>query len=1159
MQNLMLHEHLVQPIIDCASDLITNLQDIDVQINGPDQRASAPSLNEFPRFGLRRSARLPILAAIYNEIKRPILLLSDRTDHAFTIADELSLLAPNMNQSFFPEPGPLFYENAPWGERTRRDRLIALTTLASYHIPGAQTPPSPPLVIAPARAIMARTIPRQEFLRSLRTIKPGQSVLLNELLHDLIIRGYEPVNTVISPSQIAHRGGILDIWPPAESHPVRLDFFGDEIDEMRYFDPATQRSLEKINKILISPAREFILPVDHPGPEDNRSDELSEFDIPVLYPYSASILDYLPRGSIVFIDDLENFKNTILEIEEQAVQLRADHIAEGNFEGDFPLPYLTLTEIQDSLSFHSTYELGPSGSSDSTYIASKFSSGPRFGGQLKPLLDYLSQQYLAGDRIVIVSRQAARLKELWLERSVQSDQHTFEPVFVEGSLTEGWILSQPDCPALALLTDGEIFGWRRPEPRQKHRALAAAPEDPYTDLNVGDFVVHIDHGVGQFLGLVDRTVDSIERDYLVVEYAEGDQLFVPVHQADRITRYIGSDNRKPSRSRLGGVEWRNVKKRVTEAVIEVAEDLLSLYSQRQIITGYAFSEDTPWQQELEASFPYIETEDQIRVLNEVKQDMESSQPMDRLICGDVGYGKTEVALRAAFKSVMDGKQVAMLVPTTVLAQQHFYTFKERLAAFPVEVEMLSRFRTQQQQRDILLRLALGNLDIIIGTHRLIQADIEFKDLGLLIIDEEQRFGVSHKEYLKQLRTEIDVLTLTATPIPRTLYMALTGVRDISTINTPPDERLPIITHVGSYSKRLVRQAILRELERGGQVFFVHNRVQTIPAMLSHLNRVVPEARIAIAHGQMDEKTLSKRMEQFTSGEIDVLLSTSIIESGLDIPNANTLIVDRADTFGLSQLYQLRGRVGRGAQRAYAYFFKHRRKKPTYEGYQRLETIAENIQLGAGFSIAMRDLEIRGAGDILGTRQHGHIAAVGFHLYTRLLAESVTRIRKDHGLPPEPGVLALDSLRPMVSIDLPINASIPPDYVSDKNMRLRLYRRMADLRSVAEIEAMFAEFTDRFGIPPKPVRNLLYQFKIKLLAEQADIANIGVENNQIVLRFRDKAPPSNLPDLKPVARIGKTALWMLYKSQPNWSEELQNLLMTLIKYRDEYPKNLSNSN
>jgi transcription-repair coupling factor (superfamily II helicase) len=861
----------------------------------------------------------------------------------------------------------------------------------------------------------------------------------------------------------------------------------------------------------------------------------------------------------VFIDDLHNFESTIQEIEEQAVELRADRIAEGNLNKDFPIPYLTLPEIQDSLSFHNTYELGPSGGSDSTSIASRFSSGPRFGGQLKPLLDHLSQRYLSGDRIVIVSRQSARLNELWHERSVQASQEAHQPVFVEGSLAEGWILTQPACPPLILLTDGEIFGWRRPEPRQKHRALAAAPEAPYTDLNVGDYVVHIDHGVGQFLGLVDRTVDGIERDYLAIEYAERDQLFVPVHQADRITRYIGSDNRKPSPSRLGGVEWRNATKRVKEAVLEIAEDLLGLYSQRQIITGYSFSKDTPWQQELEASFPYFETEDQVRVLAEVKQDMEGSQPMDRLICGDVGYGKTEVALRAAFKAVMDGKQVAILVPTTVLAQQHFYTFKERLAAFPIEVEMLSRFRTHQQQRDILFRLALGSLDIIIGTHRLLQADIEFKDLGLLIIDEEQRFGVTHKEYLKQMRTEVDVLTLTATPIPRTLYMALTGVRDISTINTPPEERLPIITHVGSYSKRLVRQAILRELERGGQVFFVHNRVQTISAMLGHLNRVVPEARIAIAHGQMDEKTLSKRMEQFTAGEIDVLLSTSIIESGLDIPNANTLIVDRADTFGLSQLYQLRGRVGRGAQRAYAYFFKHRRKKPSLEGYQRLETIAENIQLGAGFSIAMRDLEIRGAGDILGTRQHGHIAAVGFHLYTSLLAESVSRLRRERGLPPQPGVLALDTYRPLVSVDLPLDASIPSVYVSDKNMRLRLYRRMADLRSLSEIDLMFEEFTDRFGIPPKPVRNLLYQLKIKLLAELANIANISAENNQIVLRFRDMDPPSDLPDLGLSVRTGKTALWMLYKSQPNWSEKLQDLLQTLIKYREGQPKYLSNSN
>ncbi len=1144
-----IQELLIRPIIECADDLITNLHTNLDRESDPKFSSPINSLADFPGIGLRRSARLPVLAAIYEELQIPILLLTDRTDRALTLYDELTLLAPNAASLFFPEPGPLFYENSPWGERTRRDRLLVLTNLASYHIPGSQTPPIPPLIIAPARAVITRTIPRREFLKAVQILRTNQTIHMQELVRKLIARGYESCNTVVSPGQFARRGGIVDLWPPSEANPVRLDFFGDEIDSMRQFDPATQRSMKQVDRMLVSPAREFILS-DHL--QDNtqpQSDPYTEFHIPLLHTSPASLLDYLPRKAMVLIDHLEDINDTILEIEEQAVEMRADRIAEQSLSEDFPIPYLTLTELQDSLSAHPTVELGPSAMLEATSFAQRFSSGPRFGGRLKPLLDHLSQRYLAGDRFVVVSRQAARLNELWSELSVLGEKNTLPPVFIEGSLTEGWILTQPSCPPLQLLTDGEIFGWRRPEPRQRYRALAKAPEAAYTDLEVGNWVVHIDHGVGRFLGLVVRSVDGIERDYLTVEYAEGDQLYVPVHQADRVTRYIGSDKRSPSPSRLGSIEWRNVKKRVKEAVEEVAEDLLSLYAQRQIIEGYAFSEDGSWQSELEASFPYIETEDQARVLADVKQDMESAQPMDRLICGDVGYGKTEVALRAAFKAVMDGKQVAMLVPTTVLAQQHFHTFRERLAAFPVEVEMLSRFRSPQQQRDILFRLALGSLDIIIGTHRLLQSDIEFKDLGLLIIDEEQRFGVTHKEHLKQLRTEVDVLTLTATPIPRTLYMALTGVRDISTINTPPEERLPIITHVGSYSPRLVRQAILRELERGGQVFFVHNRVQTITAMRSHLDKIIPEARIAIAHGQMDEMKLSKRMEQFSAGEIDVLLSTSIIESGLDIPNANTLIVDRADTFGLSQLYQLRGRVGRGAQRAYAYFFKHRRKNPTQDGRQRLETIAENIQLGAGFSIAMRDLEIRGAGDILGTRQHGHIVAVGFYLYTRLLTESVTRLRKERGLPPDPAITSLDTLRPLVSVDLPINASIPSEYVPDKNMRLRLYRRIADLRSLAEIDAIFEEFTDRFGIPPKPVRNLLFQLKIKLLAEMTDIVSVNVENSQMVLRFRDEQLPVDLPDLGQRVRIGKTALWMPYKSIPNWSDELLKLFNVLLSNKD----------
>ncbi len=1145
MMEADLQKVLIKPIIDCADDLITN---INTYLEGKhSQNFISPldSFADFPGIGLRRSARLPVLTAIYEELQIPILYLTDRTDRALSITDELTLLAPGADCHFFPEPGPLFYENSPWGERTRRDRLLVLSNLASYHIPGEQAPTTPPLIIAPARAIITRTIPRKEFLRSVQVLITNQAIHMEQFIGQLISLGYEPTNTVISPGQFARRGGIIDLWPPSVMDPVRLDLFGDEIDSLRKFDPATQRSTDKIDRLLVSPAKEFILPKEIQESTRTESDAYSEFHIPLLHKSPASLLDYLPQKSLVLLDHFDDISDTILEIEEQAVEMRADRIADKTLSDDFPIPYLTLTELQDSLNSHPTIELGPSKMLDITAFAQRFSSGPRFGGRLKPLLDNLSQHYLSGDRTVVVSRQAARLNELWSEIPLQGGENLIAPVFFEGSLAEGWILSQPSCPPLHLLTDGEIFGWRRPEPRQRYRAHAEAPESAYSDLEVGNWVVHIDHGVGRFLGLVARSVDGIERDYLTIEYAEGDQLFIPVHQADRVTRYIGSDKRAPSPSRLGSIEWRNVKNRVKEAVEEVAEDLLDLYAKRQVVNGYAFSEDSPWQSELEASFPYIETEDQVRVLVEVKEDMESSQPMDRLICGDVGYGKTEVALRAAFKAVMDGKQVAMLVPTTVLAQQHFNTFRERLAAFPVEVEMLSRFRSPQQQEDILFRLALGSLDIIIGTHRLLQVDVEFKDLGLVIIDEEQRFGVTHKEHLKQLRTEVDVLTLTATPIPRTLYLALTGVRDISTINTPPEERLPIITHVGSYSPRLVRRAILRELERGGQVFFVHNRVQTISAMSNHLCRIVPEARIAIAHGQMDEKVLSKRMEQFSAGEIDVLLSTSIIESGLDIPNANTLIVDRADTFGLSQLYQLRGRVGRGAQRAYAYFFKHRRKKPTKEGRQRLETIAENVQLGAGYSIAMRDLEIRGAGDILGTRQHGHIAAVGFHLYTRLLTEVVVQLRKERGLPPDSFSASSDTMRPLVNVDLPINASIPSEYVPDKNMRLHLYRRIADLRSLDEIEAIFEEFNDRFGIPPRPVRNLLYQLKIKLLAEMTDVTSVNVENSQIVLRFRGEKLPDDLTNLGQHVRIGKTALWVSYKSIPDWSNELLEIFNLLL--------------
>jgi transcription-repair coupling factor (superfamily II helicase) len=527
--------------------------------------------------------------------------------------------------------------------------------------------------------------------------------------------------------------------------------------------------------------------------------------------------------------------------------------------------------------------------------------------------------------------------------------------------------------------------------------------------------------------------------------------------------------------------------------------------------------------------------------------MERKTPMDRLICGDVGYGKTEIALRSAFKAVMSGKQVGILVPTTILAQQHFRTFRQRLAAFPIKVEMLSRFRTQAEQRQIVYQLSQGSVDIIIGTHRLIQPDITFNDLGLVIIDEEQRFGVTHKEHLKKLRTEVDVLTLTATPIPRTLYMALTGIRDISTINTPPEERLPIVTHVGPYQANLVRQAILKELERGGQVFFVHNRVQSIAGFRNQLVRLIPEARIGIAHGQMAERDLEKRMRQFTNGEIDVLLSTSIIESGLDIPNANTLIVDRADTFGLAQLYQLRGRVGRGAQRAYAYFFKHQSKPTSEEGALRLETLAENTQLGAGYSIAMRDLEIRGAGDFLGTRQHGQIAAVGLNLYTRLLSQAVNQIKKEGQLKQDALPISAVTFHPIISVDLPLEISIPESYIPDKDLRLRLYRRMADAHSMKEILSLQGEFIDRFGPLPEPLKNLFYQIEVRTLAEKIGASSVSVERGMITIRYPSLpqgVPARQFPKLDKNVRTGKNAIWFSQGKGREWQSQLVSMLKTL---------------
>ena len=1115
--------------------------------------------------GLPRAARLPVLAALLEDIGQPILFITDRANNALSLFDELGFWVKSPRYHF-AEPNPLFYEQAAWGVTTRRDRLQALTTLSTFHLPFAQKPESPPIIITSVRSLMTRTMPRRDFLKACKKLSVDQSIQPDTLLRSWAEIGYQRVNTVLEPGQFSSRGGILDIWATAETMPVRLDFFGDEIETIRRFDPASQRTIEKLDSILVTPAREYLALGDH-------ETELSEFHIPLLHSQPATLLDYLPQKAIVLIDDVSIIESMAEEIEAQAVKFRQDSIADETLSVDFPLPYIPWSELHDGVQ-SGLVEFGYSGgeqlsvTSDQS-LSSCFGHDERFAGRLKPFIESVAGLTSKKEAVVVVSRQAKRLEELWGESNAEESESN-KPIFIEASLSEGFVLNlqSSNSPILSsqlpitnyqslhLITDSEIFGWERPQPRARQRPVAETPESIYADLQVGDYVVHIDHGIGRFGGLVQRELDNHAREFLAVEYDGGGQLYVPVHQADRLTRYVGAEGAAPALDRLGGQEWHEKKGRVKAAVLEVAQDMLDLYARRNVALGYSFKPDTAWQKELEDSFPYVETEDQLRALNDIKRDMESSRPMDRLLCGDVGYGKTEVALRAAFKAVMDGKQVAILVPTTVLAQQHYETFLQRLAAFPLKVEMLSRFRTPREQTTILHGLAIGEIDIVIGTHRLISGDVQFKELGLVVIDEEQRFGVTHKEHLKKLRTEVDVLTLTATPIPRTLYMALTGVRDISNLNTPPEERLPISTHVGAYSPRLVRQAILRELERGGQIFFVHNRVHTIDAMKAHLEKLVPEARVDVGHGQMPEGELSAVMHRFTSGEIDILLSTTIIESGLDIPNANTLIVDRADTFGLAQLYQLRGRVGRGAMRAYAYFFRHNKINPTVDGQARLEVIAENTQLGAGYSIAMRDLEIRGAGELLGTRQHGFIQDVGFHLYTRLLADAVRHIRVESSrlkvessteekttLNLQPSTFNLPLAMP-VNVDLPLAIGVPANYIPDQNLRLRLYRRIADLRDETEIEALASEFRDRFGALPEMVESLLYQMRVKLRAEKAGLASVSWEAGQVALRFPTPTEGSELKrmsDLAPDVRGGKNVYWVNFTKNENWMPRLLEVL------------------
>ncbi|MBC8096526.1 MAG: transcription-repair coupling factor, partial [Akkermansiaceae bacterium] len=1018
------------------------------------------------------------------------------------------------------------------------DRLETLIRL-THRAPRSKVPA--PLVVTSVVALLQKTFTPGALELATRALKRGDKLEPLDLVEWLEAHGYEPEAQVTQKGEIALRGGILDLFPLTSPWPVRLEFFGNELESLRYFDPLTQMSREEIAEVTIPPGGEL-------GILKRSAGEDAGSTMPL-----ASLLDYL-SGETIFI-----------LCEPEALTARADEY-EREIRTDDPF-FISWSQIREALLARGSPVLSLESENDfSVELA---------GGEVwdlssleayRPLAERAPElqiaeaqrreffqqvhRWLRQDYAVHVfcnnDGEQQRFEEVWRDIVGTSENPEATPTIHLGSLARGFLSEEA---RVVVVTDAEIFGRykvQRPRRLKSPHALAArsALDIDFTELEEGDLVVHVQHGVGRFLGLkvlpigmgtkpMDKATPATNTECLVLEYAASDsaqpppKLYVPVTEAHLVSKYVGAGKFRPPLNTLGGTRWNKAKEHAEIAVRDVAAELLAIQAARESQEGHAFKPDTAWQREFEGSFIFEETPDQLRAINETKGDMERPKPMDRLICGDVGFGKTEVAIRAAFKSVMDGRQVAVLVPTTVLAQQHFNTFRERMADYPIRVDLLSRFRTRREQQNTVRDLAEGAVDIVVGTHRLIQSDIVFKDLGLVVIDEEQRFGVLHKEKFKMLRKLVDVLTLSATPIPRTLYLALTGARDMSAIQTPPHDRLPVETIVTQYDERLIRDAIQRELGRGGQVFFLHNRVMTIHTMEQKLRSLVPQARIVVGHGQMDTDDLEEVMTKFINGEADVLLCTTIIESGLDIPNANTIIIDRADRFGLSDLYQLRGRVGRYKHQAYAYLLLPRHATLLTDVRKRISAIKQYSTLGSGFKIAMRDLEIRGAGNLLGSEQSGHITAVGFDLYCQLLKQSVSALKGEKVKPRVEVSLRLDFLdtnpvgevRPEKSETggerdakgkgesrVPVrghsvSAGLPHSYVPEPQHRIDIYRKLAQATDKVALDALIKELKDRFGPIPPAVELLLQIAELKSLAAERGVTVIEVKEDKLILTRR----------------------------------------------------------
>ena len=1084
------------------------------------------------------------------------------------LADLRPWLATTPPSYLFAEVTVSFLDRPPAFDEAVARRLEALAALA-----GAE----PCLVVSSRRAAMRPTVSHDDLAATTIVLRPGLREEPVKVVSRLVELGYSREPLVEARGQFSLRGGILDVYPAAAAAPFRAEWFGDEIETLRLFDADNQRSVMTVPQVTIRPGREVLL-----GPERGaravarlrdeaaldrlRADVRAEWEDELerlasgsgfpgvelfsayLEPRLPSLFDHLPEGVLVIDVEAERQLAEARELEVETRGLAAAESGDGELPAGFrpPMVSVDLLEAAAGAAAPRRIEIF-AGEAEAGRDLGWTSPEPLVGrrGGLRAIVES------GAGTVVLASEQRDRVLALLAEEGLPSPPLQVDldldlepqPGLFHADLDPASGCSSSDLNFM-LLTDAELFGrLRRPgaRPSRVARTGGGAPKLSL-EFQPGELVVHVDHGVARFQGMRLIESEGADREYLELEYAEGDRLFVPVESLDRLQKYLGGGEGEPPLHRLGTGDWERARSRARRSAEDVADDLLKLYSAREAKPGFAFPPDTPWQAELEASFPYEETPDQLAALAEIKGDMEAPKPMDRLLCGDVGFGKTELAVRAAFKAVMGGRQVALLAPTTVLAQQHYHVFSDRLKPYPVRIEMLSRFRTEEQQGETLAALKTGEADIVIGTHRLLQRDVRFKRLGLVVIDEEQRFGVMQKERLKRLRAHVDVLSLSATPIPRTLHMAMVGIRDMSVIQTAPEDRQPIKTYVTADDDELIKEVVQRELDRGGQVYFVHNRVRTIDRAAERLRKLVPAARMAIGHGQMEEQELAQVMVEFAAGRHDVLVCTTIIESGLDIPNVNTLVVQHADRFGLSQLYQLRGRVGRAGKRAYAYFLYDPQRSLTEAADKRLDVISGLHELGMGFKIALRDLEIRGAGNLLGVEQHGAIAAVGFEMYVQMLQSAVGRLRGGDQAAVEDVLSTAE-----ISVDVPLDHFIPRSYIRDERLRLAAYRELAAAEEEPALEAVVRSLRDRYGGPPEQLQNLVFSLLVKIRGQRLGVRAVAVEGDEISVRV----DPDRVLDVEQLRhRYGQRL-----KVAPNrlrispagrWQDELMDLFEVLAE-------------